>query len=609
MKTYRSLARRCVGPLAFAMACPVMAQSTSPGAALKEVVVTASRTEQRVRDALPSTTLISRADIERSQAFDLPALLRNVTGMEVAQNGGPGTLASVFIRGAESRHTLVLIDGVPVNNLNFSLAALEHLPLSNVERIEVVRGNVSSLYGSAALGGVIQIFTRDAGAQPYASLKLQAGSRGLALLQAGAGMKTAGGTGLSFSADGLNDGGFNGIDQVKRPGTNPDTDSYNRRAFSFGLAQDIAIGKLSLKASDTSGTTAYDSQFGPAAQADESTFQLSDVTVAGQFNLSGTWKLDLAVSSHADRLRAAVTAFPYFTNSFSEGLNAGLQWRLSAGHTFTAGVESTRQRLESDTVYNASARELNSARVGYQGDFGPHQLQLNARHDRYSDFGDASTWLAAYAFSLTDTWRISASASTGFNAPTFNDLYYPFGGNARLRPEQVTSRELGLQYARGTVEARATWFSNRFTDLIGSDPFFTRININQARNEGLELTYRATYGATGVQAGATFQDPQDLTTNKRLDRRANVIANLGLTHDVGAWSPGVNLRYSGARSDATRTLDAYTVVDLKVTYAVSPTVKVLGRVDNLLDARYETVYGYHQQGVGLFVGVNWQPKL
>jgi vitamin B12 transporter len=611
MKIYRFAALRAVFPMALALALsfPSLAQVAPSDLSLKEVVVTASRTAQRVRDALPSTTLISREDIDRSQAVDLTALLRNLTGLEVAQTGGSGTLASVFIRGAESRHTLVLIDGVPVNNLNFSVAALEHLPLSNVERIEVVRGNVSSLYGSAALGGVIQIFTRNGGDQPFGSVKLQAGSRGLAQMQLGAGVTLGTGTSLAFSAESLRDGGFNAIDQAKRANTNPDVDGYNRRSYSLSLGQTFAMGKISLRANESSGTSAYDSQFGPATQADESTFTLSGATLSGQFNLSPTLKLDVGLTSHADKLRAEVTAFPYFVNSFSEGGNLGLQWLFAKGQTLTAGAESTRQRIESDTVYNASSRQLDSARVGYQGDVGAHQWQVNLRQDRYSDFGNASTWLAAYAYSLTDALRISAMASTGFNAPTFNDLYYPFGGNARLRPEQVNSRELAVQYAAGAMEARATLFNNDFTDLIGNDATFTRTNIKQARNQGVELSYRARYGATGVQAGATFQDPQDTSASKRLDRRAATIANLGLTHDMGAWTLGTQLRYSGERPDGTQTLASYSVLDVNVAFALSPAVKLMGRIDNLLNARYETVYGYNQPGVGVFVGLQWQPKL
>jgi len=153
-------------PLALAfVACGAAAQGT-----LREVVVSPARTEQHVEDALPATTLITRREIEQAQTPDLPTLLRRVPGLELTQNGGAGSVASAFLRGAEARHTLVLIDGVPINNLNFSLAAIEHIPLADVERIEVVRGNVSSLYGSAAIGGVIQIFTRQPTTTPQASV-------------------------------------------------------------------------------------------------------------------------------------------------------------------------------------------------------------------------------------------------------------------------------------------------------------------------------------------------------------------------------------------------------------------------------------------------------
>ena len=588
---------------------PVLAQTTLPENQLPATVVTASRTEQRVQDALPNTTLITRADIERAQTPDLPTLLQRFTGVEIAQNGGIGTVSSTFIRGAESRHTLVLIDGVPINNLNFGTAALEHLPLSNIERIEIVRGNVSALYGSAALGGVIQIFTREAGDEPFAAVTLQAGSRGLVQAQAGGGLKTAYGTRLSFTAENLSNTGYDAIDQTKRPGTDPDVDGYSRRAMSAGLSQDIGIGKIGLTVREATGVTAYDSQFGPATQADESKFTEQGAALTGQFNLASNLVLDAALTNSTDKLRADVTAFPYFVNSYSDGVNGGLRWQFAKGQTMTAGLESTRQRVESDTVYDKTSRQLDSARLGYQADVERHQLQLNLRQDTYSDFGTAQTWFAGYGFRFAPDWRVNASSSTGFNAPTFNDLYYPFGGNPNLRPEQVRSNELGLQYVTAVVDARAVWFSNRFTDLIGNDVNFIRININQARNEGLELTYRASFGATSVQAGLTLQDPVDLTTNKRLDRRAATLANLGVAHDSGPWSYGANLRYSGERPDGTQVLAAYSVVDVTLSHALSREIKLFGRIENLLDANYETVYGYNQPRFGVFVGLTWQPKV
>jgi vitamin B12 transporter len=592
--------------LAFAAACScALAQ-----ASLQEITVTASRIEQRVQDALPATTLITRADIERAQTPDLPTLLRRVAGLEVSQNGGPGTVASAFIRGAESRHTLVLVDGVPVNNLNFGTAALEHLPLADIDRIEIVRGNVSALYGSAALGGVIQIFTRQTGATPYAGLTVQGGSRGLAQVNASAGRRLDSGTRLSASVESLSDQGFNAIKQQERPGTNPDRDGYTRRAASFALTQELAgANTVGLRLRDAEGTTRFDSEFGPANQADESRFAERGAVLEGRFKLADKLRLTGALSSAGDKLDAQVTAFPFFVNSYSKGAQAGLEWQPAAGHTVTGGVEHTRQNLQSDSAYNRSARSLDSLRAGYTGDVGRHQVQLNVRQDHYSDFGSASTWLAGYGFRLTDAWRLSATASTGFNAPTFNDLYFPFGGNPALRPERLKSTELGLQYAAAGQEVRATVFNNRFTDLIGDDALFNRINICHARIRGVELAYAGRVADTDVRADLTHQDPIDLATGTQLARRARLFAHLALTRDVGRWQLGSAARYSGERPDAGHRLASYAVLDLTASYAVSKQVKLFGRLENLFDRDYETVFGYRQPGRGAFVGVSWQPKL
>jgi vitamin B12 transporter len=589
-------------------AYPAAAQSNP--SALHEVIVSASRAEQRVQDALAATTLITRTDIERSQTPDLPTLLKRVTGVQLTQNGGQGTVAGAFIRGAETRHALVLIDGVAVNNLNFGLAAIEHLPLADVERIEVVRGNVSSLYGSAALGGVIQIFTRQAGPVPQASLTAQAGSRGLAQASASGSLRLASGTQLRATAEALRTGGFNAIKQEERPGTNPDRDGYSRRASSLGITQEIGSGNtIGLRLRDSHGTTRYDSQFGPAAQADESRFAERGGSIDSRIRLGEGWQLDAALTQSVDRLAADITAFPFFIHSRSNGAQVGVQGRLAPGHQLTAGLERARQKLASDTVYNQSSRTLDSARVGYIGDIGAHQFQLNLRNDRYSDFGSASTWYAGYGWRFAPAWRLSATASTGFNAPTFNDLYYPFGGNASLRPERVKSTELALQWAVDGQELRATLFNNRFTDLIASDAFFNRMNIGHARNRGIEFSYRGQIAGFGVQAGLTAQDPIDQDTGNRLPRRAASLANLSLTRDVGAWQFGGDLRTSGNRPDGTRQLGSYAVLDLTAARVLSRELKLFGRIDNFTDRDYETVYGYRQAARGIFVGLTWQPKL
>jgi vitamin B12 transporter len=287
----------------------------------------------------------------------------------------------------------------------------------------------------------------------------------------------------------------------------------------------------------------------------------------------------------------------------------GLDWNVAAGQHVTAGVEHTRQRITSDTVYNQSSRTQDSARLGYTLSTGPHDLQLNVRRDRYTTFGTANTWLAAYGYRITDAWRISASASTGFNAPTFNDLYYPYGGNPELRPERLRAHEVALQYAAAGQVVRATYFDNRYRDLFGFDEFFNRINIGHARNRGVELTWSGKVLDTSVNAGLTSQDPRDEDTGERLQRRAATLAKLGLSRETGPWQYGADLHYTGSRPDAGHTLGSYAVLDLTASYKVSPQVRVFGRVENAGDRRYETIYGYRQPSRGVFVGLNWQPRI
>ena len=586
---------------------PALAQSSLP-----DVVVSASRTTQRLQDALPATTLITRADIERAQTPDLPALLKRMTGVEIAQNGGPGTVASAFIRGADSRHTLVLIDGVPVNNLNFGTAAIEHLSLADVERIEIVRGNVSSLYGSAALGGVIQIFTRQAGLTPQASVAAQVGSRGLAHLTASGAARLESGTRLRASVESLSDKGFNAINQAERPGTNPDRDGYTRRSASLGITQELSGGNtLGLRLRDARGTTRYDSEFGPATQADESRFAERGAALEGRFHLGGNVDLDAALTSTSDKLDASITAFPYRVDSSSRGAQIGVDWTLAPGQHVTAGAESTRQKLDSDTVYQRASRTLNSVRLGYTADAGPHQMQVNVRNDRYSDFGSASTAYAGYAYRISNAWRINATASTGFNAPTFNDLYFPFGGNASLRPERLKSTELGLQYALGGHVARAVLFENRFTDLIGNDADFNRINVGRARNRGLDLSYAGRIGDLGVRAGLVRQNPIDRDTGARLARRARQQATLGADYGIGAWRFGGTLLHVGSRFDDAanqRPLAAYTTADAYASWQFARDFSAQANVNNLTNKRYETAYGYNQPGRGVYLALRWQTR-
>lgn len=578
-----------------------------------EIIVTATRSEQQLVAVLPATTLITRAEIEQSQALDLVTLLRQVAGLEISQSGGMGTQASVFMRGANSNQTLVLIDGVPLNNLNFGSAALEHMALADVDRIEIVRGNVSSLYGSRAIGGVIQVFTNESSRShaTQARATVRYGSRNFTSVSSAGSAVLASGMRLSASAEQVSDKGINAIDQSKIPFTNPDRDGYRRSGYAIGARQDFGVGNsVSWTTRATNSNTQYDSQWGPATQADASSFHSDATSLSLQIQAASGLKLKSVISNSNDNLQADVTAYPYYVRSNNQMMLFGAQWRWAPEHTLTAGVERVRQHISSDTNYTQTSRIQSSVRLGYEGAVGAHQFQGNLRQDDYSDFGRAYTYLIGYGYHFHENWRVNASNSTGFNAPTFNDLYYPTSGNPNLKPERVVSNELGLQHFTATSESRIVWFNHRYADLIALNSNWSSININAARTDGIELSTRQTFHATSVSAGLTFQSVRNLGNNQQLDLRAGRVAFIRLQQGLGAWQIGANLRYSGSRLDRSgaQTLGPYALLDLNSSYAINKNLKFLIRIENVTNRDYETAYGYNQPGRSLFTGISWQLK-
>ena len=583
---------------------------------LPDTVITASRVLQRAQDALPDVTVITRADIERSQARDLPTLLQNLAGMEVTQSGGMGGVASLFMRGAESRHALVLVDGLPMNNLNFNLAAFEHLSLNGIERIEVVRGNVSSLYGSAALGGVIQIFTRQnsskLGKGPWLETNAQLGSNQFRSGQVSAGQSWASGFGVNASSEKIQTQGFNAINPLQRPNTNTDLDGYKRLSNAINFSQEFEAGRIGLMLRETHADVQYDSQWGPANQADESKSVLRNALLNASYKASSQLQWHFSLGQQVDKLNAAVTAYPYFVNSQSKTSSVGAVWTLWPQHSLTSGYENTRQKIASDTAYNPTERTLDSWRLGYQAQLKNQQWQLNVRRDQYSDFGEANTWYAGYGYFLTPALRVKASASTGFMAPTFNDLYYPWGGNPLLKPEKARSNEVGLQYIQAKWNARLTAFENRYTNLIDNDQFWTRTNIAKAKNQGVEVALAGHWqmpgwGVQQWRLSMTSQDPQNEMTQQALARRAKTLAQAGLTQSWGYWDTGLQLRYSGARVDDANILAAYTLIDLTATRALTPDLRLNLRLENATNQNYQSIYGYNMPKRGVFVGLRWAP--
>ena len=282
--------------------------------------------------------------------------------------------------------------------------------------------------------------------------------------------------------------------------------------------------------------------------------------------------------------------------------------------TLTAGADLGRERLEAQSDFGTGPTRLDPSRsttsiyAGAVAKFDAQQVQLNLRNDHIGGSGTKTTGYLGYGYSLTPSLKMVASASTAFNAPTLAQVYDPSFGNLALLPETSRSVELGLQYAAGDTLARATLFKTRTKNQFGFDPAtFVTSNISQASNRGIEVSVGTKLADTALRASLTLQEPTDDSTHQILIRRARSAAALSADRSIGAIRVGADLQYTGSRTDSSQSLGAYVLTNLRARYAISPTVDVFGRVDNLFDRRYQTAYGYNQPERGIFVGLNWHP--
>jgi len=579
------------------------------------VVVTATRSEQRTRDAIAHATVITEREIRGSGATDLSSLLRRVAGFEYTQNGGIGTTSTTLLRGATTNQILVLIDGVRVSSATTGSTQLDQLMLDQIERVEVVRGAVSSLYGSGAIGGVIQIFTRQGRGAPRLEVDASAGGYGSQRLRAGFSGEL-GDTRFAATVSRLETDGFSSIRPDVVPGANPDRDGYRNASLSVSLSHRLARGhEAGLRLFSSHGRVEFDNAFAAAASdRHRGTAAVGSTLLYLNNQLASRWLSRLSLSEGRDR-------FDNFTNdsvtSRTRTRNTQVAWHndfsLAPEHTVTLGAESLRQAVSSTTTYDRSGRDVDALLAGYVGRFGRHGVQFNLRDERYSDFGQARTHFAGYGFDLTPQWRLIGSASRAFRAPTFNELFYPGFGNAALRPERSRNAELGLQFASGPHLARAVAFRSRIVDLIDSSLV---VNINEAAIDGQELAYAGRLGGFDLRASLSLQDPVQRTAaaQTRLIRRARQFGNLSLARSWGQWRFAAEYFTSGKRLDnhitawpTTRVeLRRYDLYNLVSEYRIAQGTLAYARLENVFDRDYVLTHGYHTQGRKLALGVRHQ---
>ena len=638
----RTLARPCAASLStfvpsavstLALALSTVFNGNTTAAELpvyigETITVTATRVPQKLQDTVQHTSVITRGQIEASTARDLPTLLRQESGIEIAQSGGMGTLANLRIRGAESDHVLVLIDGVRINSVSAGTTAIEHILPDEIERIEIVRGNVSSVYGSEAIGGVVQIFTRRGQGDMKVSGSVAAGTDNFQKLNVGI-SGAIGATHLRLGATRTRTDGFSSARAEFIPSFIPnaafapadiDDDGYRNTTFNFALSHLITPDhELGLNVIQTRANVDYDGNF-----QNHSNQKLTSMSLFSENSITKNWQSRLQLSQGIDDLISDLNGIR--TDSFKTR-NRQITWsnEIEVGSgTWRFGAEGLSQRLDSSAAYSQKTRHVKSVFGGYSVAKGAHDAQINLRYDDYSDFGSASTGLIGYGYRITPSVRMTASYSTAFKAPTFNELYTqafaPFYvGNPNLNPERARSAEIGLSYNGTLGFARATLFQTRTRDLIATvtDPLTftsTLINLDEGRNRGLEFSWTGKVAGLDTRAAYTVQNAEDARTHVALLRRARQFGSLAFGQTFAAFDWRAEVLASGPHPDIHATTFArvnvpgYAVLNLNLGWKPARDWKLSAKLLNLLDADYSLIHGFNTQGRGGLIELAYQPK-
>ena len=587
---------------------------------LPTVVVTASRLPQTLADTQANTSVITRADIERSVATDLPALLASQAGVEFGRNGNYGQLSSIFMRGLSSNKVLLLIDGVPYNNQNDGTPRVELIPLDMVERIEVVRGNVSAQYGSNAVGGVIQIFSRQ-GAAKGLVINTEIGSQGhrkaSAVLSIGSDSTT-----ILLNTSRLTANGVSAVDTSIAPTANPDNDGIKQITGQLSVTHRFSSDvKLGLQGMTTEQNSAYDDPDYPAVPTDIHIVKrrLNNATAWIDAKIIPIWNVNFKVNQQHERERNDLNGSKFSdsdsTRQFYSLQNTIDLNRLGLVHL---GMETERLGYMGDNGYGSLttsvARSTQAFLAGWQGQASAFAWNLNVRQDR-SDKESVPTYFAGLSYAISKEWSIRTSNSTAFVRPSLGQIYSSSYGNLNLLAERSKNQELGLQWDSGDSLVRLTHYQSNVRNMISSDSMGRNININQVKNRGFELIAETQMPWAGgkLRASANTFDPYYVSNNSPILRRAKIQANLAVSGKTGNFSWDASLQQKGNREDIdistyAPTIDkAFTKLDAKFAYTLNKNWSANLSLININNAKDNTAHGYSGTPRGWILGL--QAKL
>ncbi|MGE7960383.1 TonB-dependent receptor domain-containing protein [Pseudomonas sp. NPDC089530] len=602
---------------------------------LPDVLISANRQVQARNDSSAANTVFTRDDIERLQPSSVTDLLQRVPGVQVAQSGGRGSVPGIFIRGTSSAQTLVLVDGQRIGSASSGDSNLQYLNIQQIERVEVLRGSRSAIYGSDAIGGVIQIFTRrgsEQGLQPRLHLGVgshQSWERSVGL---------SGGDGqtrfnLGASLD--DTAGINWTHQSYP--SDGDHDAYRSKSLSFTLnhtlSDDLEVG---LNLLDNRGRSEYDSPFGryipdsgvSVEQKPYTDFSISSIGSYIDARLNDRWssRLEFGHSENRDKKRDKLSDERSVFNTYRDSLIWQNDLALDERNSLILGADWYQDRVNSSAAFDEDSRWNRAAFIQHRFRAEDFSTELGLRRDQNQQFGGQNTWSGTFTLPLNPDNELLLSYSEGFRAPTFSDLYYPDNGNPDLKPEHSKSYELQWRSQLSeTSRLETSLYRTELEDAILFDPVARRPdNIASARIDGFEAALKQELFGWQSNLGLAIIDPRDRDSGHTLQRRARRTFNLDLDRQferlgLGASWQAVSSSYDDKANK--QRLGGYALLGLRGSWTLSRELLLSLKVDNLLDRTYtrsryshldpnfENNYDYRQEGRTWMFGVTWTPEL
>ena len=565
------------------------------------MVVTANRFEQPIKEVLAPVSVVTKEEIDAIQAKSLADVLRRLPGVQVI-SGGLGQDSVVFVRGASSKHLLVMINGVRIGSATLGSADFSKIPLTGIDRIELIRGSRAALYGSDAIGGVLNIITEYNAGEQQAQINAGLGSDGYTQF----GGSFAGGVGeSSWAKIAIKTEQADGFSARKEP-FELDDDGFEAHNVVAEFGTDISSNlKLRLQGYYNDAKTDYDDTYGAiGAYTESSLYNVAAKLEYVRDNLASQFTIAQNQDKGQNNSKG-VTGSEITTDRLL--INWQNYYQLSEQLSLGGGLEFYRDSVSnSTTVYEEDERDNFAAYVNSIYIAGDLQLEASLRGDDNDSYGENTTWLLGTAYTFLDTYQIAASAGTGFRAPSFNDFYWPDSGNPNLKPEESFNYELSLSGSHELLDWQVAGYRNDIEQLIAwapsdsSDPSsdWIPMNVEEARLQGIEVITQFDTGVLSHDVSYDYLDATDTKTNKQLIRRSKHSAKWNVSYMHHQWQFDVSALYKGkSYEDAqnTKALDSFVLFDVAANYFLNENVVIRGRIANLFDKDYTSREYYNVQ--------------